>query len=112
MLFTTRPSNVPPTICLMLEFNCHEPAGPGIESSSSLWLVPYSLAADAHDFDHHKPKTTRIIGPVSMAVAEQVNRSLTSAPCISSPDVTGRVTACNGFCNGLDLNSTQCSCGL
>src|SRR5262249_12589310 len=32
--------------------------------------------------------------------------------CISSPDVTGRVMVCNGFCNGLDLNSTQCLCGL
>ena len=67
------------TICLMLEFNCHDPAGHGLESPSSLWLIPFSLAADPHDFDHHKPKATRIIGPVSMAIAEQVNRSLATA---------------------------------
>ena len=63
----------------MLEFNCYEPVRQGVESPSSVWLVPYSLAADTHDFDHHKPTATRVVGPVSMAVAEQVNRSLASA---------------------------------
>ena len=28
------------------------------------------------------------------------------------PNVTTCVRACYGFCYGLDLNSTQCSCGL
>jgi hypothetical protein len=67
------------TICLMLEFNCYEPPRPGVESPSLVWLVPYSLAADVHDFEHHKPMATRIVGPTSKAVAEQVNASLAAA---------------------------------
>ena len=69
------------TICLVLEFNCYEDPCPGVESHSSLWLVPYSLSAPRPDFDldHHKPKSTCIIGPVSTELAQQVNSSLAAA---------------------------------
>jgi hypothetical protein len=66
-------------ICIVLEFNCYEPVRKDDDSPASLWLVPYSLAGDEHDFDHHKPTATCIIGPVATRVAEQVGDSLSTA---------------------------------
>ena len=67
------------TVNLMLEFNCHETARPGVESPSSAWLVPYWLVADSHEFEQRKLMSTRIVGPGSITVAEQVNGSLAAA---------------------------------
>ncbi len=66
-----------PAICLVFEFNCYEPVGRG--EVASLWFVPYSLVGDQHEFDHHKPRATRIVGPVAAGVAEQVGDSLSAA---------------------------------
>lgn len=64
---------------MMLEFNCYEHARREADTPASLWLIPYSLAEDKHDFDHHKPAATRIVGPAGTRIVEQVGVSLSAA---------------------------------
>lgn len=73
------PESIDRAVCIILEFNCHENAERGDDTPASVWLVPYSLSADEHDLDYHKPRSTRIIGPVALGVAEQVGDALSVA---------------------------------